>query len=127
MSEQGSLFDPMLPPLTDPAEDRPAPAHVDGPDTEHNAAELVRPRAGTLRLTALEALTEVYPNGLTDQELAQATEVYLYTIAPRRVELVRDGWVTDSGDRRMGERNRPAVVWRLTARGAAAVETREAS
>ena len=101
--------------LNDPATPTPAPHHHRHPrDTEVAAAQLITPIAGTLRCIALDAFRDAGPRGLTDQELAGATGRYLYTIAPRRVELVQQGWVQDSGARRRGVRGRSAVVWALT-------------
>jgi hypothetical protein len=34
---------------------------------------------------------------------------------PRRVELVEQGWVEDSGDRRLFDGHAEAIVWQLTA------------
>ncbi len=103
----------------------PAPTHHPGTDTERVSADLIRPRAGTLRARALTALQAAEPYGLTDDELAEATEVYLYSIAPRRVELTKRGWVMDSGNRRTSSHGRPAVVWVLT--GPAIEHLRQAS
>lgn len=109
------------PSLLDPTGRIPAPAHRDGSDTEYLAAQMMTPKAGTLRERALLAIARADDRGLTDHELADATEVYLYSIAPRRTELVRMGWVEDSGDRRDSPMKRPAVVWVLTAAGRAAL------
>ena len=107
--EQESLFDQ---PLSDPA--APAAAmHSNPRDTEAEAARLILPRSGTDRLTCLEAF-RAHPEGLTDEELAKACGLYLYTAAPRRVELTKGGWVVDSGIRRQTDRGRQAIVWRLS-------------
>lgn len=86
--------------------------------TETAAADVALPKAGTLRWKVIDALF-VYPNGLTDQEIAEEAGAYLYSIAPRRTELVRLGWVQDSGKTRATDRGHEAVVWRLTDAGAA--------
>lgn len=108
------------------AVDRPhAFAHRGAGDTERGAAELEFPRSRTHRLRCLEALAAA-ENGLSDPELAAVTGLYLYTAAPRRVELRDGGWVEDSGLRRSTDQGAPAVVWRLTPAGRAAYAQRVA-
>jgi hypothetical protein len=99
--------------LNDPTATIPAPHHRHPRDTEVLAAQLITPNAGTLRKQALDAFTQA-ADGLTDQELADVTNRYLYSIAPRRVELVRMGWIHDTGARRRSPRGIAAVVWGLT-------------
>lgn len=60
---------------------------------------------------------------LSDQELVQRLGVPENTLRPRRIELVSDGLVIDSGIRRRTESGREAIVWCLTEAGAA--RTRE--
>lgn len=100
--------------LPDPSAEIPAPHHRTGTDTEQEAARLMTPRAGTLREEALRAFTDALDTGLTDRELARVTGRYLYSIAPRRVELTRQGWLVDSGQRRRTDRGSRAVVWKLS-------------
>lgn len=102
--------------LPDVAEQMPAPFHHDGPGSEQEAAALITPRAGTLRERALVAIHGADEDGLTDHELAERTGIYLYSIAPRRSELVKLGWVEDSGIRRLTPGNVHAVVWILSDR-----------
>lgn len=102
---QGDLFDPGV--------DR-ASVHRNARDTERDAAELIAPKAGTLRRLAYDALLAA-PDGLTDLELAARTSKWLYSIAPRRVELVRAGLVIDSGIRRPGPTGARAIVWKAIA------------
>lgn len=106
------------PRLRDPLHDRAAPHHRDAPDTEVDAATLIRPRAGILRALVLDTFAAVWPDGLTDPELAEATGKYLYTVAPRRNELRSDGWLEETSQRRSTDHGRKAVVWRLSGRGA---------
>lgn len=109
--------------LTDPSTPTSAAHHRHNPrDTEVLAAQLVTPKAGTLRLKALAAFRTAGSAGLTDQELADVTGLYLYTVAPRRVELVRQGWLSDTGERRTTARGRAAVVWALTPAGTSQVD-----
>jgi hypothetical protein len=105
--------------LPDPSVNRPAPVHRNAHDTERTASGLVFPRTGTLRLSALIALDRAGEDGLTHGELAEQTGHRHYSIAPRVTELVRDGWVVDSGRRRPTDTGSPAIVWVLSARGKA--------
>lgn len=103
--------------LGNPMDLRPAPHHRDARETEVNAAEQITLKAGTLRYLAIHSLYEAGDMGLTDAELAEATDKYLYSIAPRRVELMKMGWVEASDLRRETDFGKQAVVWRLTAAG----------
>lgn len=94
-----------------PEERRPAPAHRNAPDTELEAARQIEPRAGTWRRKVLDAIRQSGPLGLTDWELHTALGGNLYTIAPRRNELLRDGWIKDSGSRRSTNNGKRAIVW----------------
>jgi hypothetical protein len=115
--EQTSLFDP----LPDPGEDAIGAFHSPdkgAPETEHDSAVSEYPNTGTKRLKVLEAITSAGEDGLTDYEGSILTGIYLYTYAPRRVELRDGGWVEDSGERRpIPHSKKPAAVWRLTESG----------
>lgn len=100
--------------LPDPRRPIPAPHHHPDQPTAVSAAQLITPRAGSLRALALNAIAAAEPDGLTDVELAAATGVYLYSIAPRRTELLHAGWLDDSGRRRPTPQRRPAIVWVLS-------------
>jgi len=112
-----SPFDP----LPDPGEDVIGAFHSldkGAPETERDSAISEYPNTGTKRLKVLEAITSAGEDGLTDYEGAIRTGIYLYTYAPRRVELRDGGWVEDSGERRtIPHSNKPAAVWRLTESG----------
>jgi hypothetical protein len=87
------------------------------PETERRSAVSEYPRTGTKRLEVLRVLASAAA-GLTDYEGSVRTGIYLYTYAPRRVELRDGGWVEDSGARRQVPHSRKAAaVWRLTAAG----------
>ena len=104
--------------LQDPTEEIVAPMHRRATDTERAASDLITPRAGTLRAKALNAFMVAGDRGLTDHELSEVTGVYLYSIAPRRNELTRMGWLVDSGRRRMGShQGHTAIVWTLSTGG----------
>ena len=113
MPEQGALFET---PLPDPLAGMPAWMHREAGDTERAAAALVQPRTGTWRARVLEAITTAGEHGLTDWELHDALGGNLYTVAPRRKELVELGWVVDSGSRRPTNNGARAIVWVLSER-----------
>jgi hypothetical protein len=96
-----------------------------GNDTDRAAALAVMPRTGTQRRRCLAALALAGDAGLTDHELSETTGLYLYSAAPRRTELLRGGWVRDSGQRRTTPLGSEAVVWTLTEEGAARLSTHE--
>jgi hypothetical protein len=105
------------PALSDVDVDTPGQAHRRAGDTERAAALAVMPRTGTQRRAVLEAIAAAGADGLTDHELADKTHLYLYSAAPRRNELLRGGWVRDSGHRRTTPLGSEAVVWTLTLPG----------
>lgn len=49
--------------------------------------------------------------GLTDEEGETLTGIKTQSYTPRRGELVRDGLIRDSGDRRKTQSGCPAAVW----------------
>lgn len=106
-------------PLRDPQTPRAAPAHRGGPDTEVQAAAIVTPKAGTVRARVLQAFT-MYDDGLTDAEIEQGLELRRSSVCGRRNELLRDGWIRDSGERRVDWRTgMHGIVWVLTDQGRA--------
>lgn len=116
------------PGLSDPDANLPgrAPSRGRADDTDRAAAYAVMPRTGTQRRRVLAAIA-LAEDGLTDHELADATGLYLYSAAPRRTELLRGGWVRDSGIRRATPLGADAVVWTLTEEGADRLSTYEES
>lgn len=115
---QASLFDQ----LPDPGDNRLGFFHAPAsgaPDTERLAAVLVYPRTGTKRLEVLDHFVQVGEGGATDEEVSEALGMRLYTAAPRRHELVSDGWLEDSGRTRRTTTRTPATVWVLTDAGRA--------
>lgn len=67
----------------------------------------------TRRARVLAALREA-PR--TDEEICRVTGLRGSSVRPRRLELVHEGAVEDSGTVRATECGRPAIVWRLTQR-----------
>ncbi len=90
--------------------DGPGLVRRDHPDTSRDAAQLVTPRTGTQRRRVLDYVAA--RGGATDREMQAALELDGNTQRPRRVELVTDGWLVDSGQRRL-EHHRAAIVWTL--------------
>ena len=111
---QATLFDRLLP---DPTRNIPGALHRGAGDTERAAAELVAPRSGTWRWRVLLAVARAGASGRTDWELHSELGGLLYTVAPRRHELARDGWIVDSGERRRTPSGVDAVVWVLSGVG----------
>jgi len=111
---QATLFDR---PLPDPTRDIAGGLHREAGDTERAAAELVAPRSGTWRWRVLLAVARAGASGRTDWELHTELGGLLYTVAPRRHELARDGWIEDSGKRRRTPSGTEAVVWVLSPAG----------
>lgn len=87
------------------------------PVTERRAAVLAYPNTGTGRRKVLDAIAAAGERGMTDDEVAGETGMYRYSAAPRRNELLRDGWVEDSGRTRTNERGGQSEVWVLTDAG----------
>lgn len=89
------------------------PPHVAGDDTSTAAAEAIRPSVGTMRARVLEVLTAMatFGDGHTDDELETITGFSHQSVSARRRELVLDGLVVDSGERRKTRSGRSAKVW----------------
>lgn len=109
---QLSLLDLELP--------RPDRPHVTirrrGPETSAQAAALALPRSGTARMQVLTQLA-AHPGGMTDLELANQLGKPINCVIPRRSELVKEGWVHDSGFRRLSSSGVRAILWELTEAG----------
>jgi len=104
-------------PLSDPDRNAVGAAHREAGDTERGAAVAIMPRTGTWRRRVLDAIA--LSEGLTDWEIHNRVGGLLYTVAPRRNELLRDGWIRDSGERRRTNSTNRAIVWVLTDQGRA--------
>lgn len=93
------------------------PAPTNGRVTSTEAAEHVTPKAGRLRARVLMCLDRT--DGLTDEQVQERTSMPASTERPRRVELVRDGYVTEVGFG-LTRSGRRAIRWGLTDKGALA-------
>lgn len=69
------------------------------PGTSAEAAERIRPAAGTLRAAAL-ALLRSYPHGLTADEVGALLKAGPLSIRPRLTELMRQGLAEKTTERR---------------------------
>lgn len=104
-----------------PAEPSPATArapHVRGSATSEAAARKMDCKLAGKRLKVLREIIRAHndsPAGFTDNELVDWMVRHfswsVNTPRARRVELVTDGWLEDSGERRNG-----SIVWRPTAK-----------
>lgn len=76
--------------------------------TSAAARESIRPHIAKDKLRVLE---RVKTSPATDQELQEALQMNPSTERPRRIELVDDGFLVDSGLRRKTQSGRDAIVW----------------
>lgn len=81
------------------------------PDTSRDAAQDNAPRAPRHRDLALRVL-RAHPEGLTDFELAELTGIAQTSVGKRRLELLRDGLVENTGKRRPSPSGSAAIVWK---------------
>jgi hypothetical protein len=96
--------------LIHPRKGAPGLVRNDHPETSRAAAYAVTPRTGTQRRRVLDAIA-AKPS--TDEEIQSALHMNPNTQRPRRVELVRGGWVGDSGERRPSSTGQDSIVWGL--------------
>ena len=118
MGNQLELFEnadqPQLRPWQQPRLGR---SHRHAPDTEREAAIAVFPRTGTQRRQVFDYLALTGEGGATDWELAEELEISRTGVGARRNELMRDGYVSDSGRRRLGPYGMRGIVWVLSDKG----------
>jgi hypothetical protein len=80
--------------------------------TSKQAADSVRPKARTIRDAVLAHTRACRAHGCTDADLFVAFPQFSQsTIRPRRVDLVAEGLVVDSGRTRPTPSGKKAVVW----------------
>lgn len=78
-------------------------------DTSREAAESID--ANTLRERVHRYIREQGPFGATDDEVQYELDMNPSTQRPRRIELVQQGRVRDSGRKRKTRSGRNATVW----------------
>jgi hypothetical protein len=89
-------------------------ARADHNRTAHIAASLLKGKLGK-KHDMVVGLLASHPEGLTDREIDDAAVEagHTSTLRPRRVELVRAGFVIDTGTTRRHSTRGPATVWKL--------------
>ena len=80
-------------------------------DTSVAAAVAIAPVTGTLQAQVLDLLTVCGP--MTDEQMQEAMCLNPSTQRPRRIELMRAGFVRDSGQRGQTLSGRVAVLWEV--------------
>lgn len=92
------------------------PGYVSGSETSKAAADSLSPKVlGELHRTVYKHLRD--SGGSTDEEGSVATGIEPNTYRPRRIELQDEGYVRDSGERRLTASTRKAAVWVVTDKG----------
>lgn len=85
--------------------------HRHDPETSVQAAYQARETVEQHKLIIRDVL--VFAGALTSDEIAEVCPLNKVQIARRMSDLVRDGDVVDSGERRPSPAGRLACVWRL--------------
>lgn len=123
-AEGGTLFDPdygLKPHQRTRLINLTGKVRRDHPDTSRLAARLIAPKSGTKRQQVLAAIATAEPGGITDEGIQRVLGMNPSTERPRRVELVEEGWVTDSGERVREKERASMILWVLTDQGRAAL------
>jgi hypothetical protein len=94
---------------TEPSRYPKAPGYKER-DTSRKAADSIKESAPLLRGRCLAAIARA-PTGLTADEVAEKIGETVLSVRPRVTELLRDGKVRDSGQRRKNDSGRSAKVW----------------
>ena len=81
------------------------------PDTSHEAAVRVWPKTGTQRAKILQLLYNLWPGGLTDEEIQDRTGMGGSSERPRRIELTGMGWVINTLHTRETHGGDQAIIW----------------
>jgi hypothetical protein len=102
--------------LASPTSNRPGRSRNRQP-TERAAAMMQFPKSGTARGAVLSAFINDWKDdgdGLIDEDVASKIGMNLYTAAPRRTELVNDGWLQASGRFGRTKLNSESIKWELS-------------
>ena len=83
------------------------------PDTSHVAAAKIHLHSGTARRRVLETVA-ANRNGLTDEQIQALLVMPANTQRPRRIELVRAGYLRDSTRRNRTLSGTWSIVWEIT-------------
>lgn len=79
--------------------------------TSKAAARSIKPKLPSLKAVVFSFVSKCGEYGCTDEQAQMALGMDPSTQRPRRVELVREGWVANSGRQRLTQSNRMATVW----------------
>lgn len=82
-------------------------------DTQTEAAELVLPKTGTQRRMVYEFIQSKGNYGATDEEIKAQLDINPNSEIPRRLELEEQGFIGDSGERRLTQSGSEAIVWKV--------------
>lgn len=93
------------------------PALSKAPETQRVSAVLVYYKSGSDRQAVLAEIALSGEVGMTDFEIEESLVMRHQTASARRNDLMNDGWIEDSGLRRLTDSGRPAVAWILTTQG----------
>jgi len=88
------------------------PGWKGGGGTSRQAADVIAPKAKTLRERVLAALER---GDCTPEEVVAQTGVDIYSIRPRFSELKNMGIIRDSGKRRTSRGGLRSIVWTVRA------------
>lgn len=80
--------------------------------TSQEAAERIAPAARIIRAQVLQQFIDVYPHGLTADEVASDLKLSVLAVRPRVSELRRDGYLVVTGERRTNRSGMSATVLR---------------
>lgn len=97
-------------------------------ETAQAAAKAIKLRSGTQRAAVLLELLNADLktwHGMSDEQLQQTLQLGASSERPRRVELVRMGFVEDSGKRAPTMSGMEAVLWTITEAGRSAARKLE--
>lgn len=86
----------------------------DARPTSREAAAKVAPGVTTQRGRVLRVLVDAADQGATDEQISERLGMALNTVRPRRLELVEQGYVIDSGDTAPTASGSSAVLWIAT-------------
>lgn len=86
------------------------------PDTSHSAAN-ANPKLREADRRMVLLIHAMFPNGLTDYDLAHHTGRQQNSVGKRRGELRDEGLIAATTERRPAPSGAMCIVWRITLRG----------
>jgi len=85
--------------------------------TSLEAREKIEPALGSIRRKVYEFFINRGMQGATDQEAERYLHIDGNTIRPVRGWLVKEGFLTDTGETRKNDKGNNCIVWRYTESG----------